>query len=532
MTSDQSQNPFQDPPGQPSSRDDPFRDPQQPPGLFLLEPRPLPDVFTSDIPAMLKVGIDTTLTIEGDSLLILDGALTDDDSAKCCGLVPCKSKATLAIPLYNVLWAELTGHEITVQYARTESSDVLRPAYINYAVNKSSCDDAQSWVQQLLDRAYGKAQKQKRIKVLVNPFGGKGNAQRLYIKEIEPIFAAARCTLDVEQTNFQGQAVDLAEKLDVGEWDVVACCSGDGIPHEVFNGLGKKNNAAKALQKLAVVQLPCGSGNAMSLNLNGTNSCSAAALAVVKGLRTPLDLVSITQGDRRYLSFLSQSVGIVAESDLATDNIRWMGPARFTVGFLLRLINKTVYPCDLAVGVEIEDKASIKQAYAHEAAKPPNDGTEDRSPIRSSDPDNTGLPTLRFGTVKDALPEEWTLNPYDNMGNFYAGNMAYMSPDANFFQAALPSDGCLDLVCIDGDIPRSKAFNTMLAVESMTFFDLPHVIYRKISGYRIVPRDQKYGYISIDGERVPFEPFQAEVHRGLGTVLSKTGHLYEAKGPA
>ncbi|KAK8251712.1 sphingoid long chain base kinase-like protein [Phyllosticta capitalensis] len=515
MTSDQSQNPFQDPPG-----------------LFLVEPRPLFDASTSDTSAMLKVGIDTTLSLEGDSLLIFDGALTDDDAAKCCGLVPCKSKASQAIPLHNVLWAELTGSEVTVHYARTESPSVVRPAYLNYTVNKSSRDDAQTWVQELLDRAYGKAQKQKRIKVLVNPFGGKGNAERLYIKEIEPIFAAARCTLDVEITQSQGQAVELAEKLDINEWDVVACCSGDGIPHEVFNGLGRRKDAAKALRKLAVVQLPCGSGNAMSLNLNGTNSCSAAALAIVKGLRTSLDLVSITQGGRRYLSFLSQSVGIVAESDLGTDHIRWMGAARFTVGFLVRLLSKTVYPCDLAVGVEIEDKPSIKQAYAHEASKPPKDGTEERSPIRSPDPDNTGLPELRFGTINDPLPGEWTLKPYDNMGNFYAGNMAYMSSDANFFQAALPSDGCLDLVCIDGDIPRSKAFNTMLAVESLTFFDLPHVSYRKISGFRIVPREQKDGYISIDGERVPFEPFQAEVHRGLGTVLSKTGHLYEAKGPA
>ena len=36
-------------------------------------------------------------------------------------------------------------------------------------------------------------------------------------------------------------------------------------------------------------------------------------------------------------------------------------------------------------------------------------------------------------------------------------------------------------------------------------------------------------YISIDGEKVPFEPFQAEVHEGLGTVLAKR-HLYDAPG--
>jgi sphingosine kinase len=58
------------------------------------------------------------------------------------------------------------------------------------------------------------------------------------------------------------------------------------------------------------------------------------------------------------------------------------------------------------------------------------------------------------------------------------------------------------------------------------------VVYRKILGYRIIPQKREgvaEEYISIDGERIPFEPFQAEVHSGLGMVLAK-GHLYEALG--
>ncbi|EOD50963.1 hypothetical protein GTA08_BOTSDO05004 [Neofusicoccum parvum] len=478
-----------------------------PPSAALLSPTEAPD--------NLAVGRLASLSLGEDTLVVLG------------------SKTTRSIPLYNVLWAELAEFDITVHitihYARAVSSSVVRPAFVNYTVDKDNQAKARLWVEKLLDRAYGASQRQKRIKVLVNPFGGQGGAQKMYTKDIEPIFAAARCVVDVEETQFSGHAVELvAEKLEVDDWDVIACCSGDGVPHEVFNGLGKRQDAARALQQVAVVQLPCGSGNGMSLNLNGTNSCSMAALAVVKGLRTPMDLVSITQGDRRTLSFLSQSVGIVAECDLATENMRWMGGQRFTYGFLVRIIGQTVYPCDVAVAVEIEDKASIKQAYAAEAANPPQDGTKKRQSVMV---DNAGLPPLRYGTVNDPLPPGWQLTPYDKMGNFYVGNMAYMSADANFFQAALPSDGCLDMVTIDGDIARVTSIKTLLAVEKGTFFDMPHVGYRKVSGYRIIPKNQKDGYISIDGERVPFEPFQAEVHRGLGTVLSKTGHLYEARGP-
>jgi sphingosine kinase len=380
-----------------------------------------------------------------------------------------------------------------------------------------------------LDRAYRGAQRKKRIKVLINPFGGKGSAHKWYYRDIEPIFAAARCELDVEKTRYQGHAVEIAEKLDIEAFDVIASCSGDGLPHEVFNGLGRKPNATRALSKIAVVQLPCGSGNALSLNLNGTDSTSLAALCIIKGLPTPMDLVSVTQGDRRTLSFLSQSAGIVAETDLGTENIRWMGSARFTYGFLVRLLGKTVYPCDLAIKVEIPDKEGIREHYRAAVA--------DRSVPRAGQFATTseepqGLPPLKYGTVQDPLPDGWNLAPYDKLGNFYAGNMAYMAPDANFFPGALPSDGFMDLVTIDGDISRMSAVQSLLAVEKGTFFDMPHVNVRKISGYRIIPKHQKEGYISIDGERVPFEPFQAEVHRGLGLVLSKSGKLYEAKGVA
>ena len=391
---------------------------------------------------------------------------------------------------------------------------------------------ATSWIARLLDRAYGESQRNKRIKVLINPYGGQGSAQKWFTRDIEPVFRAAHCKVDVERTQFRGHAIEIAEKLDTDAFDVIASCSGDGLPYEVFNGLGKKPDAQKALKKIAVVQLPCGTGNAMSWNLNGTDSTSMAALCVVKGLRTPLDLVSITQGETRTLSFLSQSVGIVAESDLATEHLRWLGSARFTYGFLIRLLRKTVYPCDVAVKVEIPTKAQIKEHYQAQIRSKNNFDEQSVTMDRHTDqsPQDDGLPPLRYGSIMDPLPPDWSLVPYDKMGNFYAGNMAYMAPNANFFPATLPSDGYLDLVTIDGDISRTAAIQSLLAVEKGTFFDMPHIHYRKISGYRIVPKGQKDGYISIDGERVPFAPFQAEVHRGLGTVLSRSGFMYEAEG--
>lgn len=109
--------------------------------------------------------------------------------------------------------------------------------------------------------------------------------------------------------------------------------------------------------------------------------------------------------------------------------------------------------------------------------------------------------------------------------------MGYMAADTNFFPAALPNDGMMDLITIDGDISRMTAVGLLTSIESGRFFSSAPVQYRKILGYRIIPKQEGDGYISIDGERIPFEPFQAEIHRGLGMSLSKTGHKYEAPGP-
>ncbi|KAJ9143136.1 Sphingoid long chain base kinase 5 [Pleurostoma richardsiae] len=503
----------------------------------------------------LRLGRNVSLVIERDTLVVLDTSPRKNRSSCTNVFSTDPSSFNITIPLYSVLWAEVSPDQrtLTVDYAQQASQSRLRAARLTYPIPSASEDDLQTtppaaipaWLESLLAKSYGPATPAKRAYVLVNPHAGPGGADRKWETEVKPIFDAARMPMTVVTTTYSGEAVKLCEEMDIDGFDIIVPCSGDGLPHEVFNGLARRADAKRALSKMAVCHVPCGSGNAMSCNLYGTHKPSLAALAIVKGVPTPLDLVSITQGDNRFISFLSQALGIVAESDLATEHMRWMGGARFTYGFLVRLFRKKIYPCDLAVKVEIEHKDGVREHYKRERensssealdrlATPAGaglrrDGSTTESEMTASGNDE-GLPPLKYGTVKDKLPAGWELIPYDKMGNFYCGNMAYMAPDANFFSAACVNDGLMDLVCIDGDISPLKSIDLLLSVENGHFFESSLVSYRKISAYRIIPRDQEDGYISIDGERVPFEPFQAEVHQGLGKVLSKRGVL-EAPGP-
>ncbi|KXL49428.1 hypothetical protein M433DRAFT_151717 [Acidomyces richmondensis BFW] len=530
---------------------DPFRDPA---GMTEGSRRSL------DVAAVLTVDRNATLTLGTDSLIVLDEGLKYRRATEnCCGLLPQLSKTTRAIPFYNILWAELNDDlEITMHYAAQHGGKGCSVEYINYAIaDKSLHSHAKKWVEAVMDRAYPPdTKRKKRIKVLINPFGGQGSAQKLWTRQCEPIFAAAKCEVDVDNTAYKGHAIEIAERIDVDTVDVIACASGDGLPHEVFNGLAKQKHPRRALRKVAVTQLPCGSGNAMSANLNGTNSPSLAALAIVKGVRTPIDLVGITQGKNTFYSFLSQSVGIVAESDLGTESLRWMGPFRFTWGFLVRMLGHTIYPAEVSVAVDEADKQTIQEIYrqAVQEAKSVALKHSAASDVMDVSEESGGeLPPLKYGTVADPLPPNFQTEDMPTLGNFYVGNMCLMASDAPFFSAALPSDGRMDMISIDGLVSRLVALRMLVSVEHGGLIDFPEVAYRKVLAYRISPRVHQVparhrlrtkigrwlsgagkrteGYISIDGESVPFQPFQAEVLPCLGTVLSKRRSLYEFEWP-
>lgn len=540
----------------PSSNNDPFSDPAG------------PDVTpsTSTTGNVLIVDRNVTLSLATDALIVLDEGLRQRRQlSNGCGLLPGLMKTTRAIAFHNVLWVELVNTELVIDYAKITGKRSCVPARIQYTVSDRSLHaHTKSWVKALMDRAYPpQVKRAKRIKVLINPFGGQGYAQKLWTRDVEPIFAAARCVMDVEKTSYKGHAVEISQHMDIEKVDVVACASGDGLPHEVFNGLAKQRNPRRALRKVAVTQIPCGSGNAMSLNVNGTTSCSLAAVAIVKGMKSRLDLVAITQGSEQYYSFLSQAVGIIAESDLGTESLRWMGSFRFTWGVLIRLLGKTVYPAEISLVTETDDKREIRDTFRRTVAEHAAAAAKGLHPTEETDSDtdshqhtssnDTTLPTLQYGTINDVLPAAFHTHDDPDLGNFYVGNMVWMSADAPFFPTALPADGRMDCIQIGGRISRLAALRMLTTIENGTIIHAPEVAYAKIKAYRIKPRmapdpetgrfraklvrwlgggrNFHEGLIAIDGEKVPFTPFQAEVMPGLGTVLSRRVGVYEFEIP-
>lgn len=87
-------------------------------------------------------------------------------------------------------------------------------------------------------------------------------------------------------TEHQGHAIQIAKELDINAYDVVVTVSGDGVIHEVINGLLQRSDAREAMKSVSLGAIPGGTGNALLISLLGEKrgfDPYFTALQVIKG---------------------------------------------------------------------------------------------------------------------------------------------------------------------------------------------------------------------------------------------------------
>ncbi|XP_034275437.1 sphingosine kinase 2 [Pantherophis guttatus] len=192
----------------------------------------------------------------------------------------------------------------------------------------------------------------RRLLLLLNPFGGKGNALQWCQSHIRPMITEADVSFNLIQTERQNHARELVQSISLDEWDGIVAISGDGLLHEVINGLMERPDWEEAV-KMPLGILPCGSGNAVAAAINcsagfeqvmGQELLTNCTLLLCHGAVSPLDLVSITTtSGTRIFSFLSVAWGFISDVDIESEKYRHMGPARFTFGTMIRLASLNTY---------------------------------------------------------------------------------------------------------------------------------------------------------------------------------------------
>lgn len=119
----------------------------------------------------------------------------------------------------------------------------------------------------------------KRFIVLVNPYGGDKTALQLYHALIKPLFAKAKISQELVVTKHAAHPREVAVGLDTSKYDAIVSVSGDGMLHEIVNGLCAKATEdckdqassskaiARVFERLSIGLVSAGSSNGFAMSL-------------------------------------------------------------------------------------------------------------------------------------------------------------------------------------------------------------------------------------------------------------------------
>jgi sphingosine kinase len=222
-------------------------------------------------------------------------------------------------------------------------------------------------------------QQQRRVLAIINPASGRGVAPTVFSKHIKPVLQAAGMILTEATTTSRGHATQILKKVLPNEFDLILSLGGDGTMFEVLQGVLQRPDWEAMSTTTTLLQIPCGSGNALAAS-TGLWDVPTAAHAAVKGQKTLLDIASVVQtkiydtennggsrtggrggrdgligqqeeeenGPVRFFSFLSCTYGMLSCLDIGTEHLRWMGSTRFIVGAIQQIIMQHTFKIKVA----------------------------------------------------------------------------------------------------------------------------------------------------------------------------------------
>ncbi|TEA30738.1 hypothetical protein DBR06_SOUSAS4110201 [Sousa chinensis] len=351
-----------------------------------------------------------------------------------------------------------------------------------------------------------------RVLVLLNPRGGKGKALQLFRSHVQPLLAQADVSFTLTLTERRNHARELVRAEDLRRWDALVVMSGDGLMHEVVNGLMERPDWETAIQK-PLCSLPAGSGNALAASVNHyagfeqvTNEdlLTNCTRLLCHRLLAPMDLLSLqTASGQRLFSVLSLAWGFIADVDLESEKFRRLGEMRFTLGTFLRLAALRTYQGSLAyLPVEtVVSKMPPCPARAQQAQQGPVDA--------------------HLVPLEEAVPSHWTVVPEQDFVLVLALLHSHLGSEMFAAPMGRCAAGAMHLFYVRAGVSRATLLRLFLAMEKGRHMecDCPHLVYVPVVAFRLEPKDRK-GVFAVDGELMISEAVQGQVHPNYFWMVS------------
>ncbi|KAJ3030469.1 UNVERIFIED_CONTAM: hypothetical protein HDU68_008885 [Siphonaria sp. JEL0065] len=207
----------------------------------------------------------------------------------------------------------------------------------------------------------------KPIYMFVNPFGGVKDAVKIFDSTVVPMLEIAGIPFERKDTEFMGHAEQIMQTIDVTKYSAFIAVSGDGVLHEVINGMMSRRDWRVA-RTVPVGTIGAGSSNAMNANL-AHHFPAYGVLSIIKQTTRPMDIISTTfhNSQKVVYSHLNLTWAYIADLDIESDQFRWIGREKTTLSALNRLIRLRKYRA--RIGILPLSEAPAYESDFHESEK-------------------------------------------------------------------------------------------------------------------------------------------------------------------
>lgn len=162
----------------------------------------------------------------------------------------------------NVVRRERTV--ITLRFRSFDShDDNMREAEKWYIALKAHRDN---YLNQYLPGTVSGRVAMKRLLILLNPKSGSGKARDMFHHQVVPVLNEAEIPYDLYVTKHSHYAFDFIRKRDLSVWSGIVAIGGDGLFHEILNGLLKRLDWESVIN-ISLGIVPCGSGNGLARSI-------------------------------------------------------------------------------------------------------------------------------------------------------------------------------------------------------------------------------------------------------------------------
>jgi Diacylglycerol kinase catalytic domain len=209
---------------------------------------------------------------------------------------------------------------------------------------------------------------ERRLLIIINPVSGKKTAVDVYEKIVAPMLEEACVAYDFFITSYARHAEERmhpqpanCELRDISEYSGIVSIGGDGVVHEVMQGIHSRDDATEILKHLKLGMIGAGTSNGLSATLAHASdekfSPTDSSFMIAKGKTAWIDLSRYETSNKSYLSFLTFSWAYIADIDIESEAIRFMGFLRFDLWGALRVLTLRKYRAKFSYLPPTEDRS-------------------------------------------------------------------------------------------------------------------------------------------------------------------------------